>query len=263
MPGKIDFRRGGSAARLALVPNDGELLVDQDLDRLFVGDGSLLGGHQVDGTPVITTAGTSYTVLYTDAGKIVVFNNASPVAVALAAANSSSGIFMPPDSKLWVINIGVGAATITAAGPSTINGAATLILQQNQGATIHSDGVNYFAIRGAAGSTATTVPVVAKTANFSVSAGESGTRYTNVGAGGTVIGSLPAAVIGLNYGLSVIVNQILRFAANGTDVITWSGSDSAPGGTIEGNTKGWFIMLECHAAGTWVVTQSQGGWTLT
>jgi hypothetical protein len=113
------------------------------------------------------------------------------------------------------------------------------------------------------GGTSIPLSVINKTANFSAGTGESGTRYTNSGAAGTVIGSLPAATIGLAFALSVITAQILRFAANGTDVITWAGTDSAAGGTIEGNVKGWFLLLECHATGLWTVTQSQGGWTIT
>lgn len=110
---------------------------------------------------------------------------------------------------------------------------------------------------------ATTLVVFNKTGNFSALAAESGARYTNDGAAGTVVGSLPAATVGLNFGFSVATAQILRADANGTDTINWAGTVSAAGGTIEGNVVGWFVLIECHVTGKWTVTQSQGGWTVT
>jgi len=108
-----------------------------------------------------------------------------------------------------------------------------------------------------------TVSVSNKTANFSITGAESSTRYTNNGAGGTVVGSLPAATVGLVFALSVAAAQTLRFAANGTDTINYGGTVSAAGGTIEGNVVGWFLLIECHVAGKWTVVNAQGGWTVT
>lgn len=123
---------------------------------------------------------------------------------------------------------------------------------------IYDDGVDWRVFAGTGN-----VSVSNKTTNFSALSTESGTRYTNNGAAGTVVGSLPAATVGLNFGFSVATAQILRADADGTDTINWAGTVSAAGGTIEGNVVGWFIMLECHVTGKWTVTQSQGGWTVT
>lgn len=107
------------------------------------------------------------------------------------------------------------------------------------------------------------VPISDKATSFSILAPESGTRFTNAGAAGTVVGSLPAATVGLNFGFSVAAAQVLRADANGTDTINWAGTISAAGGTIEGNVVGWFLAIECHVTGKWTVTVSQGGWTVT
>lgn len=113
------------------------------------------------------------------------------------------------------------------------------------------------------GTISTLVIVSNKTTNFSILGVESSTRYTNNGAGGTVVGSLPAATIGLSFGFSVATAQTLRADAAGTDTINWAGTVSAAGGVIEANVVGSFVLLECHVTGEWTVTQSQGGWTVT
>lgn len=125
------------------------------------------------------------------------------------------------------------------------------------------DGTTAGGVLVGGGSGAANVTVSNKTTNFNALAVESGTRYTNNGAAGTVVGSLPAATVGLNFGFSVATAQILRADANGTDTINWAGTVSAAGGVIEGNVVGWFVLIECHVTGIWTVTQSQGGWTVT
>ncbi|WP_441277785.1 hypothetical protein AB7783_12295 [Tardiphaga sp. 172_B4_N1_3] len=106
----------------------------------------------VRGTRTVT--GTSDTLNNSDQGYVVTYSNASAIAVALAQA-SSSNLFLDG----WVVfvkNKGGGAVTITSA-TSMIDGAATLVLQQNQGALIWSDGTNYqsFKFRGDLGDSAT------------------------------------------------------------------------------------------------------------
>lgn len=83
-------------------------------------------------------AGTSYTFLPSDYGQLVTLNNALPVAVTLPQAIAP---FFP--WNVYVKNIGVGTATITPQGGSTINGAASLSLAPNAAAQIISDGTNY------------------------------------------------------------------------------------------------------------------------
>jgi hypothetical protein len=88
--------------------------------------------------PVVNMqVGTSYTVSITDYGKLITFNNASPVAVTLP--NPLSG-FTP--FNFLVLNIGTGTVTITPIG-ATINGSSTYGLLSAQSNYIISDGTNY------------------------------------------------------------------------------------------------------------------------
>lgn len=258
----LQFRRAGSSTRLSLPPADGELFFDTDVGCLFIGDGSTLGGRLVSAPSIQISALTGFTVAPVDAGKLIVFTGAG-CAVTLAQAGSSAGAFFPDQTGFCILNLGSAPVVVTPT-TSTINAGSTISIPIGSFAEIYSNGANYFALQsGSGGSSSTTVTVVNKTANFSITSGESSTRYTNTGAGGTVVGSLPAAVIGLNYGLSINAAQILRFDANGTDTINWAGTTSAAGGTIDGNVVGWFLLIECHVTGKWIVTQIQGGWTVT
>lgn len=82
--------------------------------------------------------GTTYTILAGDSGKLITFNNAAPVAVTLPQALGDFG----NGFNFAVQNLGAGAVTITPT-VSTINGAASLTLNQNNISQIFSDGANY------------------------------------------------------------------------------------------------------------------------
>lgn len=87
-------------------------------------------------------SGTSYAVVAGDRGKRVTFSNASSIAATIAQAGTAGfedGYFV------YLENIGAGAVTLTPA-TSTVNGAATLVLQSGYGAILWSDGANYSAL---------------------------------------------------------------------------------------------------------------------
>lgn len=88
--------------------------------------------------------GTSYTIAGSDQGKLVTFTNAAAIAVTLPQAGT--GVFVS-GFLFWIENRGAGTLTITPT-TSTIDGAATLVLNVNQGCMVVSDGTNYFTMRG-------------------------------------------------------------------------------------------------------------------
>lgn len=94
-------------------------------------------------SPVNAQVGTTYTVLASDRGKVVTFNNASPVAVTLPQATGNFGAGFYTE----FVNIGAGLVTITPT-TSTIDTLATLTLVKNQGVCANSDGTNYVTNRG-------------------------------------------------------------------------------------------------------------------
>lgn len=134
-------------------------------------------------------AGTSYTVVVGDAGKLVTLSNASAVAVSLVTANYSSGFYFDTQNK------GAGDVTFTPTA-GTVNGTATLVLHTGQGARIVFDGTNYQVVFGRA--------VVAKSSiasNWLNSVAADGTftasqpAFTDL-SGTLAAGQLPAAIDG-------------------------------------------------------------------
>lgn len=105
-----------------------------------------LGGNLVATPSGLTTSqqinaqtGTTYTVLSTDAGKLLTVSNVGAVAVSLPQAGTTG---FASGFSFDVQNKGAGTATFTPI-TSTVNGASTLSIPQNQGCTVTSDGTNY------------------------------------------------------------------------------------------------------------------------
>lgn len=93
---------------------------------------------------VNSQTGTSYTFAFSDRGKLVTFNNSSPVSVTLPQA-TASGSFRS-GWMVFTFNLGAGTVTITPT-TSTINGGSSLTLATGEGATIFSNGTNYLTLR--------------------------------------------------------------------------------------------------------------------
>lgn len=88
---------------------------------------------------------TSEAVSDSDRGKVVTFSNTSATAATIAQAGASS-LFT---AGWWVdiVNLNTGTVTLTPS-TSTINGAATLVLQKGEGGRLLSDGSNYIFVAG-------------------------------------------------------------------------------------------------------------------
>lgn len=150
----------------AWATNDMLLLAYDGTDMILIGSTSYLGANE--SLPRNAQAGTTYTVVTGDRGKHVTYSNASPVAVTLPQANSTTfgaGWFSFHE------NVGDGLVTITPT-TSTINGAATLRLSKNQWALITTDNTNYRAlVGGAAGIQTIYIPAGSWTARTDTSGG--------------------------------------------------------------------------------------------
>jgi hypothetical protein len=125
-----------------------------------------------------------------------------------------------------------------------------------------ADGDNIEVLRGANASTSFG-NVVAKTANYTVTTGDTGTTFTTVGAGGAVVFSLPAAVVGLRYRFRVGAAQELRIDPNGTETIALpsTGVQGAAGKYLTADADGETVDIECTKAGQWSVFGYTGTWT--
>lgn len=88
---------------------------------------------------VVTT--TTYTIGIADQCSLLVFNNASAVAVTLPRKSTN----FPNGFVVGVADLGAGTATVTPT-TSTINGTTTAAATTGTGFMIYSDGTNYYTV---------------------------------------------------------------------------------------------------------------------
>jgi len=105
--------------------------------------------------------------------------------------------------------------------------------------------------------------VTAHTADFALTADQSGSVHTSVGASGTITCSLPAATVGTEFFFKVGAAQQLRLDPNGTETIALpsTGVQSSAGAYIVADAAGETVHIMCDVAGTWSVYGYTGTWT--
>lgn len=191
------------------------------------------------GTRAVT--GTSDTLNNSDLGFVVTYSNASAVAVSLAQA-SVSNLFLD-GWAVWVKNKGAGAVTITPA-TSTIDGAATLVLAQNQGALIWSDGTNYqyFIFRGDIG-----VPVRVDAAQ-SLTTTQRAQARANIYA--APFDALAYNGMQINSSFEVDQTRLGGFALTGTDQYVQDG--------VKAKSVGWGGVVSAYPSGSSLVGYPDG-----
>jgi hypothetical protein len=125
----------GTSGQIAYYPGTGTIVSGANLGGNLIFTGSTLATSQA----IDAQTGTIFAIPSGDAGKLITFNNASSVAASLAAASSTG---FTAGYSFDTQNLGAGPVTITVAS-GTINGASTLVMAQNTGCTVTSDGTNY------------------------------------------------------------------------------------------------------------------------
>lgn len=105
--------------------------------------------------------------------------------------------------------------------------------------------------------------VEAHTTDDTLTVAESGSVHTSVGAGGAVVLTLPAAVVGLEYFFYVGAAQELRIDPNASETISLpsDGVPGAGGAYLTANAIGESVHLLCAVAGSWSVMGFTGTWT--
>ena len=117
-------------------------------------------------------------------------------------------------------------------------------------------------------STSTTVlpdtrTVTVKTTDYTVTAAESNVCFTNDGASGAVIFTLPSASAGLTYTFIVEAVQTVTIDAAAGNWIRIDASVTSNGGTIYTSTRGNSVTLVCINTTNWVAISFIGTWTFT
>ena len=213
-----------------------EELSDTTITSLASGDYLTYNGTAwVNTVPAITFRtdddGTG-SIVTGDKGKIVTFGHASANAVSIARAGTAG--FEAGWYVTRVCTTGAGTTTITPT-TSTINGAATLALTQNQCASIHSDGANYRAAIMSSGGGSDSGAILIAYCNSTVGTGN-GTTYILVpganASGNTCSGSTSATEQDVPYTCTAKNLRVRASAAGsaaGSGVVTLfvGGSGSA------------------------------------
>lgn len=189
---------------------------------------------------VKASTGTTYTVVLSDSRKLLTFSNASSIAVTLPQAGSAgfaSGVYF------FAKAIGTGTATITPT-TSTINGASSLALAQNEGAIIWSNGTNYEALRlwatssggGAGDPTTASFWVIDEFCGGKTSAGDIGNMGAQIGGTGSVSYPVPSA------GHPCVLNSTTTASSGVFHRVSFSPNDAAT--TVTGDIAHMrFILL--------------------
>jgi hypothetical protein len=105
---------------------------------------------------------------------------------------------------------------------------------------------------------------VALTSDTTLTSSDNGNTYTNTGAAGTVIATLPASstlgsgTFKLNFRLTVA--QLLRVKAQGSDVLRYYGSASPAAGYLEIDERDAALDVEYVGGGVFLVTAALCNW---
>jgi hypothetical protein len=123
-----------------------------------------------------------------------------------------------------------------------------------------------FDVAGAAnidGALTSKVPLSVKTAAYAITVAESGTQFTNEGAGALVALTLPAAAAGLRFAFYVQDVDGIEVIAQAGDTIRIAATVSSAGGNAQSTTQGDFIELVAINATEWIARSVVGaGWGL-
>ena len=104
----------------------------------------------------------------------------------------------------------------------------------------------------------------AKTGNYTLTTADSRKTFSNSGASGTVVFTLPTWAAGLEYRLFVAAAQTLSIKGASSDQIYLGASlSTATTGDVNSNTVGSVLTLEATVSGKWAVSATTGTWAAT
>lgn len=174
-------------------------------------------------------SGTTYTVVLSDFGKLITFNNASPITVTLpqqSTTTTSAGFFC------WFLNIGAGLVTIVKEGAETLAGNTTLA--QNSECKVERPTTTSWSTFGGTATVNFEFPAMATTATanqvltFTENAACAGT-ILSVAQAATSFGTAGTYTVAINgstvTGLSAITNTTSRTITSATAANTFAVGD--------------------------------------
>ena len=156
---QIQFRRGTASEWTSANPTlaVGEMGLETDTDQFKIGDGTTawtslgyggIAGAQGDPTLVLNQQTDTYTVLLTDASKLIEMSNAGGINLNIPV---DASVDFPIGTQISVLQTGAGQVTIQAVdgGTTTINGTPGLKLRtQWSAATLIKRAANLWVATG-------------------------------------------------------------------------------------------------------------------
>lgn len=201
--------------------------------------------------------------LYVDAAEPT---EAAPGSVWMDSATAPTFVKIKNEDGNWDDVSAAASAEVTAhTGDATAAHAASAIAFTPDGSIAATDvQAAIVEVRDEAAGSDHEVEVVelAKTSDFAVTAPDSGTTFTNEGAGGTVTLTLPAGGDGMIVHFLVVAAQILKVNTD-TGAVIYQGSDqsSGGGGYTQSSDVGAALTL-VGVAGGWYARAYTGVWTV-
>jgi hypothetical protein len=115
----------------------------------------------------------NYTAVQSDEGNLLSFNSSSNLTLTLPFPLPT--VQGKIDSGFWIAvqNLGTGTLTISS-NSRTIDGASSLVLLQNQGCLVFTDGLNFYTVRAAASGSGFAGGVNSQTTNYTAVFGDGG-----------------------------------------------------------------------------------------
>ena len=107
--------------------------------------------------------------------------------------------------------------------------------------------------------------VLTKTADYTLTAAESGSLVTNRGATADIIITLPAATVGLEFRFAVRASYKIKVLPNTTQLLESTATPavaSTSGQHIWADAVAETLHLVCIETGKWAVQNSRGTWTV-
>jgi hypothetical protein len=107
------------------------------------------------------------------------------------------------------------------------------------------------------------IEVTVHTADYTLTANDSGTCHSSKGASGTITCTLPSAVVGLRFQFYVGAAQEHRIDPAASQVMQLPGTGAAQtgGAYLTANAVGETLEIACFETGVWSVVSSVGTWT--
>lgn len=179
---------------------------------------------------------------------------ASPDGSWILASSVNGGAFSNPLTYEKDGTLTSGEYILTGSRAITWSGRGQLYADASAEFAMYNSGGSVIA------SCLTAVKNLTKTSDYTVAALDVGTYFNNIGAGGTVIFTLPTSVAKQHYFFAVHATQTVQISAVGSDTIRYGATVSAAAGNISANAKGCTLHLFCPVAGEWFIDQLTGTW---